>query len=397
MFRFKDRGLSTPLIAATVGTAAAPALAGSTETEYIVEELPRLGTIVTASTAESINNEGVVTGMSADDTLTQRAVKWTDGAITELDMSSEPDPSNAADIAPGGTIAGWSHNNATTMATVWENTTPTFFDPLPGHIASQANDVNDSGLLIGWSIDTIGDRHAVKWDSAAPVELADEPSIAIAVNGSGQIVGRQDMTEGRRALLWEGEVMQELPGLGFDISSPSDINDNGVISGASVDGDTQMFHAVIWEGDPPTVTDLGRYQGNPTSANGLNNNGTVVGDATISPDETRALMWDDNGEVANLNDLIAPDSDWVLHSAMDVNDNGVIVGFGFRQGQPGRRAFKLTPVAPEDFNADGAVDVADLLALLGAWGPCVGCPEDLNDDDVVDVNDLLQLLAAFSP
>lgn len=191
--------------------------------------------------------------------------------------------------------------------------------------------------------------------------------------------------------------MQELPGLGFDISSPSDINDNGVISGASVDGDTQMFHAVIWEGDPPTVTDLGRYQGNPTSANGLNNNGTVVGDATISPDETRALMWDDNGEVANLNDLIAPDSDWVLHSAMDVNDNGVIVGFGFRQGQPGRRAFKLTPVAPEDFNADGAVDVADLLALLGAWGPCVGCPEDLNDDDVVDVNDLLQLLAAFSP
>ena len=45
-----------------------------------------------------------------------------------------------------------------------------------------------------------------------------------------------------------------------------------------------------------------------------------------------------------------------------------------------------------DVNGDGAVDLADLLAVLFDWGPCVDCPSDFNDDDVVDFNDLLILL-----
>ncbi|MCZ6836450.1 MAG: right-handed parallel beta-helix repeat-containing protein [Planctomycetota bacterium] len=48
-----------------------------------------------------------------------------------------------------------------------------------------------------------------------------------------------------------------------------------------------------------------------------------------------------------------------------------------------------------DLNSDDFVDVLDLLALLGAWGPCPGdrfCPEDINGDGSVDVTDLLTLL-----
>jgi hypothetical protein len=51
--------------------------------------------------------------------------------------------------------------------------------------------------------------------------------------------------------------------------------------------------------------------------------------------------------------------------------------------------------APADLNCDGVVDVFDLLALLGSWGPCAeagSCPADLNGDVVVDVFDLLLLL-----
>lgn len=53
-----------------------------------------------------------------------------------------------------------------------------------------------------------------------------------------------------------------------------------------------------------------------------------------------------------------------------------------------------SPTIPGDLNGDGIVDVADLLLLLGAWGPCAGesCPADLNDDGTVDVADLLILL-----
>jgi len=62
--------------------------------------------------------------------------------------------------------------------------------------------------------------------------------------------------------------------------------------------------------------------------------------------------------------------------------------------------FEATPInggkeCPADFNGDGVVDSADLLALLSSWGACPGCPEDLNGDDVVDSADLLILLSAW--
>lgn len=48
-----------------------------------------------------------------------------------------------------------------------------------------------------------------------------------------------------------------------------------------------------------------------------------------------------------------------------------------------------------DLNGDGVVNVSDMLALLGDWGPCNGgdCDADLNNDGVVDVSDLLILLS----
>lgn len=58
----------------------------------------------------------------------------------------------------------------------------------------------------------------------------------------------------------------------------------------------------------------------------------------------------------------------------------------------------VTPIvtAPGDLNADGIVNVSDMLLLLGDWGACPAkgaCPADLNDDGNVNVSDLLQLLA----
>ena len=50
-----------------------------------------------------------------------------------------------------------------------------------------------------------------------------------------------------------------------------------------------------------------------------------------------------------------------------------------------------------DLNEDGAVDAADLLALLSAWGTD-GAGSDLALPlDVVNVSDLLDLLAAWGP
>ena len=45
-----------------------------------------------------------------------------------------------------------------------------------------------------------------------------------------------------------------------------------------------------------------------------------------------------------------------------------------------------------DGSADGNANVVDLLALLAAWGPNPGHPADFNGDGVVGTADLLALL-----
>jgi predicted outer membrane repeat protein len=48
----------------------------------------------------------------------------------------------------------------------------------------------------------------------------------------------------------------------------------------------------------------------------------------------------------------------------------------------------------EDVNGDGAVDVSDLLLVIGAWGASGGA-EDIDGSGTVDVSDLLMLIAAW--
>ena len=72
-------------------------------------------------------------------------------------------------------------------------------------------------------------------------------------------------------------------------------------------------------------------------------------------------------------------------------------------GEPADLNFVITgnviPVdCPADVTGDGVVDVADLLAVLGRWGPCGDiCPEDVDRNRTVDFADLLAVLAAWGP
>lgn len=57
-------------------------------------------------------------------------------------------------------------------------------------------------------------------------------------------------------------------------------------------------------------------------------------------------------------------------------------------------------ICAADISGDGEVNVTDMLALLGVWGPCAApcppqCPADINNDCVVNSNDLLALISAW--
>ncbi|HRP61935.1 MAG TPA: hypothetical protein PK400_01430 [Phycisphaerales bacterium] len=80
-------------------------------------------------------------------------------------------------------------------------------------------------------------------------------------------------------------------------------------------------------------------------------------------------------------------------------DAGVMSGGGFELagGFWAGAGTATTPACLGDLNNSGAVDVQDLLILLGAWGPNPGHPADLNSSGAVDVQDLLILLGAWGP
>ncbi|MDP7008141.1 MAG: S8 family serine peptidase [Phycisphaerales bacterium] len=87
---------------------------------------------------------------------------------------------------------------------------------------------------------------------------------------------------------------------------------------------------------------------------------------------------------------------------VDSNDN--IVGLSAGGGTPqGFEENDLSdsndcgdPTVPGDVNGDGLANVADILAIVDAWGFCPNCPEDLNGDGAVNVVDLLEVVGNWS-
>ncbi|MHC5114379.1 MAG: hypothetical protein ACYTGP_08125 [Planctomycetota bacterium] len=77
---------------------------------------------------------------------------------------------------------------------------------------------------------------------------------------------------------------------------------------------------------------------------------------------------------------------------------------GLQSGQPGGEpghetenvdALEILYHCPEDLNDNNAVDFADILVVIGAWGPCPGCQIDLNDNGFADFADILAIIGAW--
>lgn len=70
---------------------------------------------------------------------------------------------------------------------------------------------------------------------------------------------------------------------------------------------------------------------------------------------------------------------------------------GGREGLYELSAYADGPDCPADVSNSGAVDVEDLLLVLGQWGPCTACPADINGDGAVGVDDMLAVLGSWGP
>ena len=208
---------------------------------------------------------------------------------------------------------------------------------------SRATELNDSGAVVGLS----GSGGFI-WSEGQPMQTLGT-ALALAINNPGQIVGEQ---------LKDGQVWPRFPVL--------------------IDNNRVTFLPV-----------LPGYETAGGTAHGINNSGTIVGasgDTHEGFSSATASLWVD-GTAINLNSLLPTGSGWQLSQAYDINDNGWIVGRGFKQGDFFEHYFLLRP--PElmvDANRDGQMSFTD-PSVHGADQTTVDKPYRfwLNDDDDTEV------------
>ena len=118
--------------------------------------------------------------------------------------------------------------------------------------------------------------------------------------------------------------------------------------------------------------------------------GQVFGYCTVGTSGRQPFVWRDNSLV-NLNSLITTVG-MELRQVRSMSSGGSVVGDGRYQGD--NRTLVLTPhfAKSGDSDCNGAVNVNDLLNVIGHWGTCHGCSSDLNGDENVDVSDLIEVL-----
>jgi probable HAF family extracellular repeat protein len=151
-----------------------------------------------------------------------------------------------------------------------------------GGPTSNATDVNESGQIVGSATLANAQTHAfiiTPWLGPQMIDLGTLPngtfSEARAISNRGQVVGGAFPEPGTgisRAFLWDQGVMTALPDLaGSDSSWANDVNDAGVIVGAS------GFRPVRWVNGVPQQ--LGPISGLQVGgeAVGINASGVIVG------------------------------------------------------------------------------------------------------------------------
>jgi probable HAF family extracellular repeat protein len=292
--------------------------------------------------------------------------------ITEVDFTSEADVNNQ------GVLAGWADTTAPDPypsycfwdcfidhAFRWKNGVKSDLGVLPGGASSQPSWISASGLISGWSengeidplITGFPEVRAVLWKDDQIRDLGVLPeggyeSLGFAVNGSGLVVGLATNSTPdpysmlglgyqARAFAWdEQHGMQDLGTLGGPDAQALLVNDRGEVVGWSYTSSAQSAlcasfgvglslttGSFIWDKENGMVN-LGGIGDTCTLAEGLNNQGQVVGESFQNGDQSGpAFLWD---RATGFNVLPTLGGDFA--DAYSINEQGEAAGGAYLKG-----------------------------------------------------------------
>ncbi|MEG5057663.1 MULTISPECIES: DUF3466 family protein [unclassified Microcoleus] len=268
---------------------------------------------------------------------------WDNGQITEITNTTWAYQMNSS----GQVVGRYLGENWTNNAYVWENGQRTDLGYFGG-ISSLASDINEAGQIVGTFNTTQQKFNPFLWQNGEMIDLGTLGfnGGAQGINNQGQVVGYSGLAFGiTHAFQWENGQMIDLGTLpGYNGSIAYDINDTGQAIGYSSNSTLKQSHATLWSNGQ--ITDLGTLGGNISAAVDINNKGQVVGFGTTIAGEgqlNHGFIWED-GQMANLNSLIAQDSGWFLQEVSGINDRGQIAGKGINSATGKIHGFLLNPI-----------------------------------------------------
>lgn len=279
------------------------------------------------SEALAVNDRGQIVGNASG----LGAFIWESGAARALGTLPGMTDSRAEDINESGQVVGYSSLGFESHAFVW--TAAGGMQPLGGSLGgccTLARQINDAGLIIG-EARLAGDAvsHLVVWENGVMRDIQGSQPRSVfpwGLSNSGIVVGQLDMSfEG--AFSWTAATgIVHLSGLGGPNDVAIDVNSAGQIVGWAPVPGASISTAFLWQNG--VITRLGTLGGRSSVAIGINEAGDIVGRSDVAAKgkgiapQPRAFLWT---AALGMRDLGMPGSRTGA-MASDLNSTGWIVG-----------------------------------------------------------------------
>ena len=282
------------------------------------------------SDALSLNNFGQVVGASSMLNGRNRPFIWdSENGIQDLGVLIATDFGTAVAINDVGQIIGYEMDIDDTQVIhplFWDvGLGPEELVGLTDPPNAQPYAINNDGHIVGTSATATGSDGFV-WDFINGIQsmtnTCGQNAVAYCINDRGQIAARDD----NGAFLWD--PISGITEIASGACTPTGISNNSPVTGYILDNGG-VYRGFIWTGFEG-MTNLGNL-GSDVWPSSINLYNQIVGGATVDGIAIHAFIWDTINGMRDLNDLLPEDSGWTLFGAADINDNGDIVGRGYRE------------------------------------------------------------------
>jgi probable HAF family extracellular repeat protein len=196
-----------------------------------------------------------------------------------------------------------------------------------GGKSSDAQGINDSGVVVGSAMISNGHYHAFRWTASGgmqdlgSLDGRDRGGAAFGVNGSGEIVGVSGIFQhNNEPYSWTstGGMKDLLPHHIYSEGSANAINRLGNIAGC-VNTATNSYPALWTSGGLKVLSTLGGPNAISIAINGKNQ---MAGYSGTASGANHAFFWDQTAGMMDLGTLGGTNSE-----ALGVNSAGQVVGY----------------------------------------------------------------------